>query len=204
MKAILQEEDGKEIITKELQDILLQIYGNALTGLNKVMDTCGYSLNARSKPTLLHDFVMSEAKNHFEGLENVTITEKYNSMMVIIKKGSGSLAGRFKKLNKKGQTSNVQTKRNENIASNQLELEFEGMQRPTHIDIGYSPNETWTDFDAVKILCRVNNNPLWHIDLIKEDLTPVRSISLEGTSALEKAKDKKRVSAKKTGTNDKP
>lgn len=200
MKAFLKKEQGQEIITKELQQLLIEIYAKSLRDLNAVMDSCQQTLNSRSKPTLLHNFLINEAKIYFADMENVSITEKYNSIIVVITKNKESVAGRFKKLNKKGLTSNAVTKRNQNILSQQYEMAFEDMPRPTFVDIGYSINETWTNFESVKILCKVNNNPLWEIGLFDTDDSKIKSIILDPETAIEQTKIK-RAKAKKTGTN---
>lgn len=195
MTKILQKTEGRELI-KPFSDALMRIHSNALIKLNNVMDTCGQPLNSRSKPTLFHDFIVHEAKVHFSELENITITEKYNSIILVITKNDCRLAGRFKKFNKKGMPSNINTSRNNNIVSQQYEIEFAELQSPTFVDIGYSINESWTEFNSVKVVCRVNKNLKWELNLSASNNNVHRTIITNPETAIEIAKTK-RITAKK-------
>jgi hypothetical protein len=135
---------------KPLLPVFKEIYDTSLFKMG-VFLSLGESLTDRTKATLFHNIIMNAAKVYFPG-NNVKVVEKYQSMYIVI---NNVFCGRFKKLNAKGLPSNINTTRNNAIISQQLKLFGEDAEIK-HIDIGYKINSSWTEFEALQVICRNN------------------------------------------------
>lgn len=153
-----QKEEIMKIAGKYLP-VFRECYERALFSLNGTMDTSAQTFYARSKATLLHNFVNNELKNELGTDSNVKIFTDYESVLLCI---DGKLTFRFKKLNDVGMPCNIKTSRNDGFLDQQPFL-FGEEEMPTisHLDVGYTVNATWTEFQSMMLLYIVNENIIW-------------------------------------------
>jgi hypothetical protein len=76
---------------------------------------------------------------------------------------SGLAAIRFKKVDSELAPRNVKTNRQIRIADQQLELD--GIECPTVLNLGYEPNILFTEIVAVSLSCRRGRHTVWEISL---------------------------------------
>ena len=76
-------------------------------------------------------------------------------------------AVRFKKMDRKRRTKNIQTKRQDRIKEQQYHL---FMKHVVHVvDVGWIPNAAYTNFETILILLKVGSDVKWEIKLKEED-----------------------------------
>lgn len=114
----------------------------------------------RAKAIIFQNIIINEIKTSFNGMENIYIAEKYESISLVI---NSYVSARFKKFNEKGLPSNHTSKRNNAIISQQLELGYKDYPPFAFIDVGYTLDITGSQFDLLKVICRKNNDIIWDL-----------------------------------------
>jgi len=130
----------------------------ALEETNRAMSSVSVAVNKRSRCSLLHNIAYEKIKQELAGHPDIRIIEKYESIQIVFSK---KLVGRIKKLNKDNFSSNIPTNRNNSIIGQQLS--FFPDEELTYIDLGYKIDPTWTEYDNLVVVCRLNNNIKWFI-----------------------------------------
>lgn len=159
MDAILKEHSAKEILEPYLE-IIQNIYLESLADLNTVLIATTQTFNKRNRSGIIHNFAINLTKKYLGEDPNITLIEKYSSIQIVFNNAT-PLVARYKKINKRKLSSNVSTIRSNSI-NNQISL---FPMDVTYIDFGYRMNDTNTEFETLKVVCRVGNNIVWDFDI---------------------------------------
>ncbi len=160
-----------KILTRDHAHDLLQSYYDDFVqcvqaGLNTFISFYPAELRKlsqqRTLANVLNDAVCDEAMRSFGGGQdgNVVVNEDHHGKLFVF---FGSAAIRFKKVDSKLAPRNVRTGRQVKISYQQLELD--GIERPTVLNLGYEPNILFTEIVAVSLSCRSNRHIVWEIPL---------------------------------------
>jgi len=163
MVQTLQEVDAHELLEPYLLQFQ-QCYDEALQQLNQIILTYPHLNHARTRATMMHNLVVSLIKERLSNDAAVHIITKYESITVVI---GNSVYGRFKKINRRGISSNIRTRRNEAILQQQLEIPFANVPAAANVDIGYVIDPMWTEFDDLRVVCRRGGNVLWEFSFVE-------------------------------------
>jgi hypothetical protein len=123
-------------------------------------------LRARSRATIVFDEIVAKAMLEFDGLEGVNFRLKGNSFLLFI---GNDIILRFKKIGRKGQCSNVQTRQQFLFQTQQMV--FENMQPATLLHAGYALDSPQLNILRKLVVCQCDNEILWTMELVAE--TPV-------------------------------
>jgi len=191
----------RELIPKEAASDLLQPYlpimnqvmVASLNTLNNGLNAMDVSVNNRSKATTFHSIAVEKTKKAFEEQSKISLLPKYQSIQIIF---NGQMVGRIKKLNKKNFTSNASSSRNDMIVGQQLKL-FK-LPEITYIDLGYTIDPTWTSFEKLIVICRLNDEIKWELPFddnsleitLKTEPITIAPIQTETQIKLKNAKGK--------------
>jgi len=183
MSNLLSEIEATEILQPHLAT-LKRVMDESLEDLNKALSVLSENANNRAKSSLLHSIAVEKAKKYFDKIQDVRIKSKYQSIQIIF---SNKLIGRIKKVNKDNLSTNAKSSRNDAIVGQQISLFSELMpdlvQTATFIDLGYRLDETGSDFDRLRIICRYNDAIEWNI-CFKETEKEITILSNEQTDPL--------------------
>jgi hypothetical protein len=189
-------------LTFEFQPDFWKCFLNAMASFNSMGQESPDPMFKRTKATLFYDRAVNEFRKAFNGNPDVQFEEKHESITMIIKK---RLACRIKKLNAKELASNAPTSRNSALVNQQLSFSFMDTPTITHIDIGYKPNDPWTAFDFIRIVCRMGPKILFSFDVNRgvdnEDVGTVVPIQNHPIIGGSKTTRKIPVIKSKEGTN---
>lgn len=177
---MVTETTAKDLVTPYLPTFQV-CYVNALAKMNLSMLASG-PLNKRTKATFFHNLINNELKVHFP-TENVKIREEYESLYLLIQNPSSQecLRIRFKKLGTNGLPSNIHTERNQIIQGQTTLLPALEI---AYLDVVYIPNETWTDFRSLQVVCFQNKSisyvlPFGNMNLEQVSPTPFKITEVE-------------------------
>ncbi len=164
----LSQPETEEILRPHFP-ILSKIMTESLEDLNKALSMLTENANNRAKSALLHSIAIEKAKKYFDGIKEVSIKCKYQSIQIVFE---NKIVGRIKKINKDNLSANAKTKRNDAILSHQTSL-FDGMVlsqiSPTvFVDLGYNINETGEEYNKLNVVCRNNREVEWYFSF-KQD-----------------------------------
>ncbi len=160
----------KNILTRDQAQELLEDYIDELikcvqVGLDTFMSFYPDELRKLSQPrtfaNVLNDAVCHEAVRVFgDGHDkNVVVNDDYHGHLFVF---FGRAAIRFKMVGPALDPRNVRTGRQNKIADQQLELD--GVDRLTFLNLGYQPNVLFTEILAVSLSCR-RRYLMWEIPL---------------------------------------
>ncbi|NTW73002.1 MAG: hypothetical protein HGA49_12270 [Eubacteriaceae bacterium] len=145
--------------------------------------------SAHARAIIIHDHILHYLKSAFSGVDGVRCF-KHNGLDLI---GIDSnLFIRVKKMNNNMHTSNIPTRQSVNFSG---QLSFEGFSNIiTNINLGYIPNDVWTQPKRILITCPNGNTLItWYLDITKH--TP-NTILLDLPNAAQETIVKKRIKAK--------
>lgn len=189
MLKLTSQQEAQLILNPHLP-IVQKIMVESLSELGEAMKAVTESINNRAKCSLLHSLAIEKAKRYFDKHPDIIIKSKYQSIQIIFKQ---QLVGRVKKINDDKVPRNSKTKRNINILSQQLPL-FPNMPQLTFIDLTYKVNSTWSEYDWLLVLCRINDNIQWEIDYKNLETIPVITANDED---ILKVKEENQITIKK-------
>ena len=119
---------------------------------------------ARTRPTVLWEFIIRRADEAFSGVAGIERREKYSTVSYII---DDSLMFRFKKGDRNGFSRNFPTQRaldfnDQNIScvDDRQGLIFDDAYLP-RVDIVYILNKLLTDIESIFVVARHKNRKLW-------------------------------------------
>ena len=174
MPNLLQRQDAYNILEHHLAG-LKNIFSESLEELNRALNQITVPVNKRGKTSTLHSICVSKIKLHYEGNPDIIIKEKYESIQIVFDK---KIVGRVKKIDNKNLSKNATSKRNNNILSQQLSIFPEADL--TFVDFGYIIDPTWTDYDNLIVVCRINDTIAWQIPFkTTESIRTVETIQTE-------------------------
>lgn len=140
--------------------IFKECYERAIVKYNGLLDYLSEPLYNRTKAINFQNIIVNEIKSAFSDSEDTVISEKYESISLVI---NNHISARFKKFNEKGLPSNHRSRRNDSIIAQQLELGFVDYPPIARVDVGYSMDITGTNFELLKVICRQNNEIIWDL-----------------------------------------
>lgn len=145
-----------EVIQQAFQDYLDSLKGINALGIKT-------NLKARTSASLIHDYIQIRAREKFANESTIKVDE-FNGMFGLLI--SKRLFVRFKKLTPEMKTSNVSTDQVDLF--NKQQLEIRGTDQVTMLTAGYVPDATWTNIQNVFLMCKINDELVWHKDLHTE------------------------------------
>ena len=148
-----------------------------------------------SRATLVRDHIVAQVRKAFEEVEGIKIIQKQGLFLLSIE---GKLLLRFKKFNRKMLTRNHPTQQAFRFSE---QLSIPGFPpAATNINVGYMPNDLWTDALKVLITCPSGSSSInWYIDITSN--TEIISPLVLNFSEENKDTTKKRIRAKNTNKN---
>jgi hypothetical protein len=120
-------------------------------------------LCARSRASIVHDFVVHAIRSSFDTINDVELVEINKLFMMVV---GCDLALRFKKLDEGMRASNIPTQQSLDF-SNQDDLP--GIESITHLDAGYRLNALQTIIEGVYICCPNGSAVLWYFEIEPEE-----------------------------------
>lgn len=155
-------------------------------------------LDARSRAAIVFQEIVARAEQVFAGVPGVECKRtRNNSFMIYI---GDDISLRFKKLNKNGRCSNIDTKQ-QMLFSAQMHLV--GMSPGTLVNAGYMLTDLQQDLQQKLIVCQFQNQVLWTIKLGKKtetlQFTPAPTIIDKPQSPRFEVKDSGKKDEKKKG-----
>ncbi len=155
-----------QVIEKDAASSLLQPYlplfnsimVDSLNQLNNALNAIDVNINNRAKTATLHSIAVEKTKRSLNESDGLRIFQKYKSIQIVVE---GRIVGRIKKLKRNNLTSNSKTFRNSLIESQQLRL-F-NLPEMTFVDLGYHIDPTWTSYEKLLVICRVNDEIKWEL-----------------------------------------
>jgi len=164
MGKLVSEVEAHSILRKHFQTIY-GVMNESIQSLNVILGASDESLSKSVKAQTFHNLAIEKANKAFKGTQGVNVVKKYNSIMIVFDQ---KLVARVKKINGKDLSSNNSTKRSNKVSDHTLKL----LNLPdlTFIDLGYNTDETWTEFERLKVVCRIKNDIQWRIPFNENDL----------------------------------
>lgn len=156
-KNILSRENAQKLFKDHYDDIVACVQ-HGLNSFANLPPAIRSNLRNRTLAGVLNDLIVKDAVRRFEGDELIQINDDCDGAFFIF---SGLAALRFKKVTTFLAPSNVPTRRQLQIREQQLE--FEGISRPTVVNVGYQLNSIWTDVTGVTLFCRRGGSIVWKI-----------------------------------------
>ncbi len=177
---MVAESKAKDLVTPYLSTFY-SCYKKALAKMNLSMLASG-PLNKRTKATFFHNLINNELKEFFPS-GNVRIIDEYESLFLLVQEPASDdcLRIRFKKLGTNGLPSNIHTERNQIIQGQTTLLPALEI---AYLDVVYTPNETWTDFKSLQVVCFQNKTisyvlPFGNMNLEQISPAPVKITEVE-------------------------
>ena len=178
-REVISQEKAAEILGPH-EDDLRQPFHHGLEIWRRIGQTDPrwlVTMSARSRATVMFDFIVHEAKARFCGRENegIRTSDDYNSLLVLF---GEDLIVRFKLFDEEGKPSNIPTRRQMMFASQYLELP--GMPpEATKLSIGYRLNKTKDEIKDIYITCWRNVTLVWSYPLYESTPSNVLYAQLE-------------------------
>ena len=124
-----------------------------------------FKYEIRTKAGIVRDLIVDSLKNEFGFEKNVSfLVDQYGTFMVMDHK----YLLRVKKFKENLSTSNYQTPRAQDYASN---LNIPGIPiAPLRLEVGYLPDALFTEIKGIYIVRSVDNVPQWSIRLDNSDI----------------------------------
>lgn len=162
--------DDVEAIVKPHYDRIIKTYQDAMEDYSKHYNDTRHIHSPITRANLFRDHVVDHARRNFTDVAGADPRDKSNGLFYIELDGKavgidGSVAMRFKKLNKKLLTSNVPTRQSNAfnaqlpVCGSMIQGELFGVPivmhrpEPTHVNAGYLPNELWTVIESLFVTC---------------------------------------------------
>lgn len=167
----------REIGQKNLH-IIQKCISDAITGYHNNYVSLKIKHSARSDSSLIHDLIVDNIKNSFEGIPGATHSTKNNLFLLSI--NNGTVVIRFKKMDKRFRTHNVPTQQSFAF-NNQLTL----VPSSINVNAGYIMNGL--EFKTFIVCPEDNNNHSWVHELLpKESSNIVAPINKDENEELVK------------------
>ncbi len=170
---LLEKHDANSILGPHLP-VIEKIMIESLDSLNDSMLAAKVPINNRGKSSWLHSIISSKIEQYFKENCEIKLIQSYESIQLVFEK---KLVGRVKKLNKNNLSRNAPSIRNSNILTHQLSI-FPNTNL-TFIDLGYRVNETWTAYDTLIVVCRINTSIVWVIPFKTQEFIITTGIEKE-------------------------
>lgn len=164
----ISSEEAKLILEPHVENLQMCVS----MGLKEYSDAySGYrSLHSPwTRASLVRDHIVEQVKKVFDEIEGIKIIQKRGLLLVSIE---GKLLLRFKKFDRRMLTRNNPTQQAFRFSE---QLSIPGFPpAATNINVGYMPNELWTDVFKVLITCPNGSASInWYIDITSD----VKSVS---------------------------
>jgi hypothetical protein len=118
-------------------------------------------LNARARANCLYDFIVHQARAHFQSLRDVEIIEKRGLFLLGF---AGRIILRFKKLRANRLCSNVPTNQQLRFS---LQLELPGIPLATRLNVGYMLDIAQTGIDSILVTLQSGREVLWDFPVLQ-------------------------------------
>lgn len=165
---ILTEENARRLLAEHFDDIALCVR-DGLTLFRTLPPALRSPCRNRTLACLLNDLIVDRARTAFQDRgDEVVIFEKFESTFFVF---DSRAALRFKKTVQDLSPQNYPTDRQLKIRAQtpeQLELEGEGFERVTFVDVSYRLDPIWTSMTGVTLCCWRNTTRLWTIPIAGE------------------------------------
>lgn len=170
------------------------------TGFDRYIETNDRHVHsARSRASLIHDYIVDEAMAHFSGIHRVRCI--YNSQLFLIN-FNGKVLLRLKKMGEGNRTSNVSTLQS-SLFEDQHQTEMFG--ESVLLTAGYHPNESFTEILYKVITCFSSNREQWTIpiepDSVSGNVTDIQIVNPTG-KLKKRARLRQVAGGDKDGTTD--
>lgn len=162
MIPILISEDKAKGMLKEFEPLIVEAYYDALKATNQ---QAKYAIGIPNKSATafnMNSNVINAFKSKTSHIPYVQIIPKSNTFIFLI---SDTLAAKFKKHNKKGLSSNAKSKQIGFFNGQQLQLLFPNVPILAYLEFAYRTDNTYSEFEFIKITCTYNKQVIWDIDL---------------------------------------
>ena len=147
-------------------------------------------LGSRTRASFIHDNIVKSIQRELSEFPNVRMSTERGFLLVVVKE---TISMRFKKLNKRGRTSNIITKQQWDIYHNQVPLpDFPAGLR---VSIGYELNNTETDIQSIKVVYEKFGVSIWEYKILATEDEAITQYTLPIEIPTEN-KRKPRVKAK--------
>ncbi len=189
---ITTDEDGKRSLGQDNIDAITAIIETGFKRYFKLPPEARVDFSARSRASVINDFIKGEAKKIFYDASGIKAYEIRGLFLVDF----GDIQLRFKKFNKHLRPQNIPTNQ---TLSFMEQGTLPGIPMATKVVAGYQPDPSFSSIEYMGILCFTDSRScLWKIDLNKAFASP---ISLHQTEPEEQRKKKEYVTPKKGAEN---
>lgn len=156
---VISEDEAKAILDRHL-DKLADVCAAGLPDWQTLPPGQTARQSRRTRASWIHDVIADKAREQFDGDPDVEITQKHGFVTLTFE---GKLVLRFKKFSgRRLQTSGIRT--HQRIAFESQQLNFDGMT-VTGVVAGYLLDKLEHEFARLAIVCPLNGQNLWEIDL---------------------------------------
>ncbi len=123
-----------------------------------------HKLSSHARAIIIHDHIVNYLKVSLSGFEGVRCFKHQGLELISIE---GRVFIRVKKMNKNMQTCNIPTNQSTYFSS---QLSFNGFQQEiTNINLGFIPNDVWTNPMRILITCpNGNTSNSWYFDITRK------------------------------------
>lgn len=131
--------------------------------LAEVAPDLRYPLSARTRAGFIYDHICNEVRHQFEGVPGVTLVDSVGFLILTIE---NSLILRFKKLNKRDQSSNISTAQQERYIQQEP---LPGLPEGTRLTAGYILDKIQAQIDDIRVTFPVGKRAkdiLWSFSIL--------------------------------------
>ena len=132
---------------------------SAWNDLHRLKEYLPHIVTPRTRANLMHDFMVSHARNEFDGVKNVRLCDMNGLFLLILEE---RINIKFKKLNDDKMPSNIPTQQNDFFMQ---QLDLPGIESANNLIAGYELNTLATDLHEITITCPMGNRNEWYINL---------------------------------------
>jgi hypothetical protein len=118
-------------------------------------------LDARARAAIVFCEIVAIAQPRFHGMDGAKAVKKQNSFYLYI---GDEIVLRFKKINKKGRCSNIDTRQQMLF---ELQMQLPGIESGTLLHAGYRLDDLQTRIAEKLVVCQFASRVLWAFDLSK-------------------------------------
>lgn len=163
---ITTEEDGKGCLGQHNIDTVRECIENGFERYFKLSPEARVDFTARSRASIINDFIRAEAKKRFYEASNIQLYQIRGLFLVDF----GDIQLRFKKLNEQLHPQNISTNQTLIFMGQGI---LPGIPMATKVVAGYQPDASFSAIKYIGILCFTGSRYQWKIDLNRAFTPPI-------------------------------
>ena len=156
--AIVSQDQAVEELNEHLGALDTIIRG-AWRDVESLPTSCHIVMTARSRASLVHDYILARASEYASSAENVRYFTRQLMHGLVV---DGRYAIRFKKFDEDNRSRNQPTVQ---VTEFRGQIELDGIDATHHLEVGYITNALGTDIADVRIACPSGFGNAWAVSI---------------------------------------